>query len=120
MSDTPSEAIQKNPKTTFLTATTTGLETVASLITDETWRKIAHIGAPLLALFLSLLLKNAFHQIECYRGIKIYKSCITELEQESSKPHTSRERKAKIGKEIEKLRDDIIQLKKSVITIIIR
>ncbi len=115
---TPVDTINNNPKTTILTGITTGLETLAGLLPDEKWKTIAHVTAPVLSLGVVLLLKNWLHREQCKRGIKTYTQIIADLQAEYNLSTTTDLRRKTISDEIDKLRHDIIELRKSTIAII--
>jgi hypothetical protein len=103
----------------FLTTSTTGLESLASAIKDETWHRIASVAIPLIVGAISFSIRRYIRHIECKRGINTYGLIILGLEEELGRPNTTKMRRQQILAEIEKYKQDIIKLRKDNIKIFI-
>jgi len=94
------------PKSTYLTAVTTGLVTLSNLITNDVARKICVAISPALALTSSYIFKMVVHNIECKKGVRVFTTLINEEEQRLNTPRLTRGEITKIKNKIEKYKAD--------------
>jgi hypothetical protein len=116
MSNTsPGDIVSRNSKATLLTTFTAVLEAIAQQIRDDDYKKIAIPLAPFVALILIMVFKTIYKRYKCNSLIKVHKTWIVTLENESKNPTTTQSRKKEISKEITSYEAEIKKLQKEAI-----
>ncbi len=87
-----SNSISNNPRAA-VTALATGLESLASLIKEETLQRICIIVAPAIALVLKFSFNLIIKSIEYRKGLKTYGVMIADYEEELKRPDIATDRK---------------------------
>lgn len=110
----PNNLISRNPKTTYITATTTGLVALCNFIPDELYKKVFITLSPAVTLASAWFFKKAsnyfYNMIQYKRGVKAYRTIITDLNNKLTNQVLSKAEINKIKKIIERHEQDLHEL----------